>query len=167
MVGRVQMSGIVEGDFADLLDALSATSKGRAFLAEYLRRHRPKETRALLDALQRIEATVGLLRDQVQPDRIGSELRRIAGTLDIAAEDSRSADQNGEGVWRSALLARASADLTALAEGIASGAHTTPSTLANAGGSNSKPLSADTIRDDLMFLDQLADEAGDADAARY
>ena len=119
MSGQMRTEQFSETEFSDLLQALSATAKGRFFLAEFLRRHRPQETRMLLDALRRIEATVELLRDQLEPERLAREMRRIAGNLDIAAEDARQGCADQGDAPLAVLLARASADLEALADSLA------------------------------------------------
>ena len=154
MTGQTQLQPITEADFSGVLQALSSTAKGRAFLTEYLRRYRPKETRNLLNALQRIEATVRILRDQAEPERLGEELRRIATTLDIAVEDLR-ADPAGDGARRTALLVRASADLSALAASLTG--------QRDADQEDDGPLTRlaspaltdtlDTIEDDLVLLE--------------
>ena len=73
--GRPKSFGqISEPDFQNLLQALSATTKGRSFLAEYRRRSGPEETFELLDSLQRIERAIASVRDQLQPERIADEL---------------------------------------------------------------------------------------------
>ena len=168
MAGHMQSEQLNEEDFSEILYALSATAKGRHFLAEHLRRYRPQENRMLLDALHRIEATVRLLRDQIQPERLASEMRRIASTLDIAVEDARETASSADDWRRGDLLARASADLTALALALTGDESTEsvedePDAIggpAQAGAP--REASADFIVDDLRFADQLD---GDASAA--
>lgn len=116
MAGQPQSGRLSEPEFIDLLQALSATTKGRLFLAEYLRRFRPEETRMLLDALQRIEAATEVLRDQLQPERLAGELRRLATTLEIAIS---GADAEADPHQRKALLARVRADLARIADTLA------------------------------------------------
>ena len=118
MAGRPSTERISETEFSDLLGTLSATSKGRAFLDEYRRRARPDETASLLDSLQRIEATIGTVRDQLQPERIAHELRRIAMTLEIAVEGASAETTTEEYVRRIALVERGRAELVALASGL-------------------------------------------------
>lgn len=71
-----------EGDYETVFAALSGSGKGRAFLSEYLRRSRPAETRALYDALRRIESNIGSVAEARGADRIAADLRRIAADLD-------------------------------------------------------------------------------------
>lgn len=118
MAGQPQFGRLSEPEFDHLLQALSATTKGRLFLAEYVRRARPQETRMLLDALQRIEAAMNILRDQLEPERLADELRRLATTLEIAA-DTASAGAADDG-QRQALLGRVRLDLETMAENLAS-----------------------------------------------
>jgi hypothetical protein len=121
MAGRPKGGQISEADFSTLLGALSSTAKGRAFLAEYRRRARPNETLSLLDSLQRIEATIGTVRDQLQPERIADELRRIAMTLEIAIEGASTDLAGEEGARRIALIERGRSELTSVAESLAGG----------------------------------------------
>lgn len=118
MAGQPQSGRLSEAEFDDLLQALSATTKGRLFLGEYMRRFRPQETRVLLEALQRIEAAMNVLRDQLEPERLAGELRRIATTIEIAASDT--ADGAGEVEQRRTLLARIRSDLLMIADDLAS-----------------------------------------------
>ena len=50
--------GMNERDYAALLATLSASERGRAFLAEFARRQRATETKELLAAIARVEAMV-------------------------------------------------------------------------------------------------------------
>lgn len=119
MAGRTSFGQITESDFSHLLQALSGTPKGRAFLAEYRRRSRPEETFALLDALRRIETTMAGIRDQLQPGRIADELRRVAMTLEIATEGMEADPDGDEPARRMALIARAQSELAMLADSLA------------------------------------------------
>ena len=109
MAGRTSFGQISEPDFQNLLQALSATTKGRSFLAEYRRRCGPGETFELLDSLHRIERSIASVRDQLRPERIADELRRVAMTLEIAT-DGTAADADGdETARRMALVSHARA----------------------------------------------------------
>ena len=99
MAGRKKFGPISEPDYEDLLQALSATSKGRSFLDEYRRRALPSETTQLRASLSQIEATLGTVRDQLQPERIADELRHISMTLDIAIEGATT-DPEGDDTAR-------------------------------------------------------------------
>jgi hypothetical protein len=151
MAGRVSIGQISESDFSNLLRALSATTKGRAFLAEYARRERPGETESLFESLQRIEATIATIRDQLEPDRIANELQRIAMTLEIAI-DGVSRDPEGSEVERRfALVERVREEVVALAKGL--GGEAEP---AGAGVSERAASAAiELIEDEEAFLNQL------------
>jgi hypothetical protein len=118
MASRTNFGHISEPEFAGLMQALSATAKGRSFLAEYRRRSKPDETLDLLGSLRRIEAAITSVRDQLQPQRIAEELLRVGMTLEIAAEDYDS-ELDKDGVARRfALVERARRELLSLAEGL-------------------------------------------------
>jgi hypothetical protein len=119
MAGRTHGETISDAEFSDLLGALSANRKGRAFLAEYSRRARPEDTLSLLDSLGRIEATIGSVRDQLQPERIADELRRVAMTLEIALDGARADGPRDEYERRLALIERGRLELTTLAASLA------------------------------------------------
>ena len=119
MAGRKKLGPISEPEFDNLLQALSSTTKGRLFLEEYRRRCQPTETLGLLNSLSRIEATIGAVREQLQPERIAQELRHVSMTLDIAIE---GADVNSNGdtnARRFALADRARRELATLAKTLA------------------------------------------------
>ncbi len=119
MAGRTSFGHISDAEFSSLLQALSGTPKGRSFLSEYLRRSRPEETDSLLDALGRIEATIATVRDQLQPERIADELRRIAMTLEIATEGADVDPEGDEAARRMALIERVRVEVSTLAGGLA------------------------------------------------
>ncbi len=119
MGGREKSGRISERDFSSLLTAISATSKGRAFLDEYRRRAQPEGTLDLLNSLRRIESSLGSVRDQLQPERIAGELENIRMTLDIAVDGAASDPEGDETARRFALVERARRELAALALGLA------------------------------------------------
>ncbi len=119
MAGHTSFGRISDSEFFSLLQELSGTSKGRSFLDEYLRRARPRETGSLLAALARIEATIATVRDQLQPERIADELRRIAMTLEIAADGAAADAAGDEPARRMALVLRARQEIATLAAGLA------------------------------------------------
>ena len=47
-----------EGDYQVFCEALSASARGRAFLAEYTRRNRNADTEQLLAAIERLQSLV-------------------------------------------------------------------------------------------------------------
>jgi hypothetical protein len=154
MAGRPKGGQISEADFSTLLGALSSTAKGRAFLAEYRRRARPNETLSLLDSLQRIEATIGTVRDQLQPERIADELRRVAMTLEIAIEGASTDLAGEEGARRIALIERGRSELTSVAESLAGGplaGHEVTRQIRSTLTQNAEDLATE-----LRLLDQLA-----------
>jgi hypothetical protein len=121
MAGRNKLGPISEPDFKHLLQTLSATSKGRSFLQEYLRRHVPAENLRLLNSLAQIETTLGAVRDQLQPERIADELRHIAMTLDIAIEGALADPDGDDTARRFALADRARRELATLAHSLQAG----------------------------------------------
>ncbi len=118
MAGRKKFGPISEPDFDSLLQALSETTKGRAFLKEYRRRCQPTETLGLLDSLQRIESTMASVRDQLQPERIAAEIQHISMTLDIAIEGVEIDPEGDDTARRFALADRARHELATLAESV-------------------------------------------------
>lgn len=122
MAGRADFGQISEREFNSLLQALSSTSKGRAFLNEYRQRSQPEDTLGLIDSLQRIEGTMGAVRDQLQPERIADELRNIAMTLDLAIEGAAVDPEGDDTARRFALADRARHELQTLAASLAGGA---------------------------------------------
>ena len=119
MAGRVSLGQISESEYSNLLQALSATTKGRSFLTEHSRRDRPQDTLALLETLHRIESTIATVRVQLQPERIAEELKRIAMTLEIAIDGAASDPDGDETARRFSLVARARRELMSLAQGLA------------------------------------------------
>ena len=71
-----------EHDYEALHAALSASARGRAFLAEYARRNRNADTTIVLDALSRLETLVHR-RAAPQPatGAVGDELRSLLDTI--------------------------------------------------------------------------------------
>jgi hypothetical protein len=154
MAERASFGQISDDDFASLFEALSATGKGCAFLAELRRRARPQETEDLLGALDRIERTMAGVRDQLQPERLGDELRHISMTLEIATEGMPADADGDEPARRMALVNRARAELDALAASLAGEIAPAPE-IGGASGVEATGDAPDPIGDDLAFLDQL------------
>jgi hypothetical protein len=121
MAGRANLGNISETEFSSLLQMLSSTAKGRGFLDEYRRRFQPEDTLGLLDSLQRIEGTMGAVRDQLQPERIAEELLHVAMSLDIAMEGADADPEGDETARRFALADRARHELRMLAANLAGG----------------------------------------------
>lgn len=121
MAGRANFGKISEGEFSDLLEILSSTSKGRSFLDEYRRRFQPEDTVGLLDSMHRIEESMGTVRDQLRPERIAEELLHIAMSLDFAIEGAEADPEGDETARRFALADRARQELRTLASNLAGG----------------------------------------------
>jgi hypothetical protein len=119
MAGQTRIGQIADSDYERLLALMSATEKGRAFLAEFGRRSRPEETEALLQSLEVIERTIGGIRDQLQPERIADELRHVAMTLEIAVEGVAADAEGDDSARRMALVNCARGELAALAASLA------------------------------------------------
>ncbi len=86
-----------ERDYRAIEDALMGSDYGRWFLSEYLTRNRSDETQRLLDALDRLEASLGA---GVNADRL-PRLREIALEIDAALSDAlaRIGPQAAEPAW--------------------------------------------------------------------
>jgi hypothetical protein len=150
MMGRGSFEQIDETDFSSLLEALSATTKGRAFLAELHRRARPAETENLLEALDRIERTMAGVRDQLQPERLAEELRHVSMALEIAAEGVPADMDGDEPARRMALVNRARAELDALVASLAGEIAPAP----DLSGAAEAAVVPGMIEDDVASLDQ-------------
>ncbi len=122
MPPQIFSGSITETEYSGLLEALSSTSKGRAFLDEYRRRSQPQDTLTLLSSLQRIAATMDGVRDQLRPESIADELRHIAMSLDIAVEGAAADEEGDDKARRFALADRARRELQTLAASLAGGA---------------------------------------------
>ncbi len=140
MAGRANFGTISESEFSDLLEMLSSTTKGRAFLDEYRRRFQPEDTVGLLDSMHRIEDSMDSVRDQLQPERIAEELLHIAMSLDFAIEGAEIDPEGDETARRFALADRARGELRTLATNLSGGPdeialiHPTNSAAAEAAG---------------------------------
>jgi hypothetical protein len=121
MAGRANFGQISESEYSILLQALSSTTKGRSFLAEYLRRSRPEDTLALLGSLRQFETTMTNLRDQLTPERIASEMLDVALTLELATEGAARSDE--ETARRFSQVDRARHELKALARSLGGDDH--------------------------------------------
>ncbi|MBK1622525.1 hypothetical protein [Afifella marina] len=80
-MARLIEKGLTDIEYETMLSALTSTSKGRAFLDEYVRRSRRTETRSLMAAMTRLATNVSTLRTQLKPSQIARELTRIAGDV--------------------------------------------------------------------------------------
>src|ERR1041384_4206275 len=75
-----------EADYQSFCDTLSATARGRWFLAEYTQRNRNADTAVLLTALDRIEQIVRGQNPELR--RVQEELRVLLETLRLARTDA-------------------------------------------------------------------------------
>lgn len=147
MAGQATFGRISEREFSSLLQALSSTTKGRAFLNEYRRRFQPEETLSLLDSLQRIEETITAVRDQLQPERIADELRHVAMSLGIALEGASADPEGDDTARRFALAGRARHELETLAASLAG----TPDLAIIADGGGPAPDGTEAPRDGVNY----------------
>jgi len=74
-----------EDEYQTFCAALSASARGRAFLAEYAKRNRGADTEVLLAALARLESVMRLQRAGAEPVR--AELRDLLGTIRAARRE--------------------------------------------------------------------------------
>jgi hypothetical protein len=146
---------IGEGEYSRLLQSLSATMKGRAFLAEVRRRSRPEEIQTLRRSLQLIQQAIHGLRDQLQPARVADELRHIAMTLEIATEGVVADPEGTETARRIALVNSARSELSALAATFAGEIAPVPGELEPAPAGQ-----PETIAEELRFPPHLEAFAG-------
>jgi hypothetical protein len=73
-----------EGDYQAFCDALSASARGRAFLAEYARRNRNADTEQLLAAIGRLQSLVATPATPQTADTIKHELRALYDDIVMA-----------------------------------------------------------------------------------
>lgn len=93
-----------EEDYAAISEAFMETSRGRWFLGEYAKRNRNADTRMVLDAVTRIEESLGAQRqaaaDAVRDEQLAQALAALRGAIEaaqasaIAALDGISFDQD-------------------------------------------------------------------------
>ncbi len=74
-----------EGDYTALSTALEASARGRAFLAEYARRHRNADTERVLAAIERLEAQ--MRADAAGVQHMRAELRTLLVAIRLARPD--------------------------------------------------------------------------------
>ena len=77
-----------EHDYQTFSAALSASARGRAFLAEYARRNRHADTQMLLAAFGRLEALVARHTPAPGADRIRQELRALLAAIRVTRPES-------------------------------------------------------------------------------
>src|SRR5262245_1721184 len=75
-----------EGDYRAFCDALSASGRGRAFLAEYARRNRNADTTQLLAAIDGLQALISARTTQASTP-VKDELRALLDEIGTAQRD--------------------------------------------------------------------------------
>lgn len=78
-----------EDEYQTFCAALSASGRGRSFLAEYGRRNRGADTKVLLAALARLESVIRLQHAGAEPMR--AELRTLLGVIRAARPETDGA----------------------------------------------------------------------------
>jgi hypothetical protein len=155
MSGETPFAQIGEREYSRLLQALSATRKGRAFLAEVRRSSRPQEIQTLRRSLQLIQQAIHGLRDQLQPARVADELRHLVMTLEIATEGMVADPEGTETARRIALVNRVRSELSVLAATLAGEIAPVPSELEPAPAEQ-----PETMTEDLPLRRYLESSAG-------
>lgn len=89
-------------EYRALDDALSESTRGRAFLAEYARRNRNADTEALLAAIERIETQLQADASAVQ--RLRDDLRMLLIAIRLARPEIDGAGTAAKAIKLSALL---------------------------------------------------------------
>ena len=81
-----QSDAPAEGDYQAFCEALSASARGRAFLAEYTRRNRNADTEQLLAAIERLQS---LVTSNTTPpsETVKQELRALLDEIDAAQRE--------------------------------------------------------------------------------
>ncbi|MEA2991764.1 MAG: hypothetical protein QOD40_684 [Alphaproteobacteria bacterium] len=74
-------ASLSEADYDALCATLSATARGRRFLAEYLRRNHPTDTQSALAAIQRMEQTISGERAAQSFDRFRFDVVEMAEAI--------------------------------------------------------------------------------------
>lgn len=149
MAGRAITEPLSNAEYKVLLDALSATEKGRLFLDEHRRRNRPYESSTLLDSLKRIEGIVATIQEELQPEQLAEELLRVAMTVEIALDGVDSDPDGSDAARRFALIGEARMELVSLATALAG----RRATRADAASAAARAI--ELTSDHIAFLKQL------------
>jgi hypothetical protein len=161
MAGRAVTDPLSDREYSVLLDALSATQKGRLFLEEYRHRNRPYESTTLMDSLKRIESIVATLQEELRPAQLAEELRRVGMTIEIALDGVDADPEGSDAARRFALIGQARAELAALASSLAGRA-----VARSDAAPSSPPRTIELTSDHLSFLEQLGLADQEAPAER-
>ena len=103
-----------EDDYQAFCAALSASARGRAFLAEYARRNRHADTEMLLAAIERLEARLRADASAVQ--RLRDDLRMLLIAIRLARPEIDAAGPAGAGGEAGELLDLLERRIDAMAE---------------------------------------------------
>src|SRR3954470_9272978 len=71
-----------EEDYVAINEAFMETSRGRWFLGEYAKRNRNSDTRMVLDAVARIEETVGAQKQAAADTRLNEAVAALRQAVD-------------------------------------------------------------------------------------
>jgi hypothetical protein len=104
-----------ENDYQSVCDAISASARGRAFLAEYARRHRHADTEVLLAAIDRVETR--LRADGTALERLRDDLRMLLIGIRLARPEIDAAGPLTKAAKLTNLLALMEHRIDAMAEG--------------------------------------------------
>ncbi len=104
-----------EEDYQTFCAALGASARGRAFLAEYARRHRGADTETLLAALARLEALMRA-RPRTGAQELRGELRGLIAAIRAAKPELAEAALPMRAARLALLVELLERQLTALAE---------------------------------------------------
>jgi len=103
-------------DYAAISEAFMETSRGRWFLTEYAKRNRNADTRAVLDAVTRVEQNLAAQKDErLQREENLRREEAIAAQEQAVAATARAATASAEAAAASAEAATATAAATAAA----------------------------------------------------
>jgi len=105
---------VAEDDYQSFCEALGASARGRAFLAEYARRNRHADTEVVLEALNRLEETARTHKPAAEADRIRQDLRALLDTLRTAKPQTENSPSAIKAATLSALIDFTQARLEAL-----------------------------------------------------
>jgi chemotaxis regulatin CheY-phosphate phosphatase CheZ len=92
MAIRQELTPLSDADYEAIESAVMETSRGRWFLAEFSRRNRTADTCMLLDAIARLEQSVGADRGSLAAERVRLDLMEMAKIIaqlkiELASDD--------------------------------------------------------------------------------
>ena len=80
----VQQDGLEERDYQAFSAALSASTRGRAFLVEYARRNRNADTELLLTAIDKLQTLVAVNKEPAKVESVRSQLYLLLDEIVVA-----------------------------------------------------------------------------------